>query len=55
MLGAFVTLKKACLKTFVLAVADFDKLFLLETDAGKQWLEAVLSQTQMDGWYHPVP
>ena len=48
-LGAFKTLNKACLKTPVQAFADFNKLFLLKTDAGKQGLEAVLSQKQRDG------
>ena len=32
---AFETLKKACLKTLVLVFANFDKPFLLETDASK--------------------
>ena len=34
-LGASETLKKACLKTLVLAFANFNKLFLLETDMSK--------------------
>ena len=53
-LGAFETLHKACLKTPVLAFADFNKLFLLETDVSKLGLGAVLSQKQTDGQYHPV-
>ena len=54
LLGAFETLIKACLKTPVLAFADFSKPFLLETDMSKLGLGAVLSQKQTDGWYHPV-
>ena len=30
------------------------KDILLETDASKQGLGAVLSQKQVDGWFHPV-
>ena len=51
---AFETLKKACLEAHVLAFADFTKPFLLETDASKLGLGAVLSQKQADGRYHPV-
>ena len=38
----------------VLVFPDFYKPFLLEMDASKEGLEAVLSQKQSDGQYHPV-
>ena len=38
----------------ILAFTDYTKPFLLETDASKDGLGAVLSQKQADGWYHPV-
>ena len=44
----FETLKRACLKAPVLAFADFDKPFLLETDASKLGFWAVLSEKQAD-------
>ena len=41
---AFKRLKKACLEAPVLAFVNIDKPFLLETDASKLVLGAVLSQ-----------
>ena len=53
-LRAFDALKWACMSTSVLAFTDYTKEFLLETDASKEGLGAVLSQKQVDGQYHPV-
>ena len=53
-LKAFEMLKRACMNSPVLAFADYTKDFLLETDASKERLGAVLSQKQEDGWFHPV-
>ena len=53
-LGAFEALKQACMSSPVLAFADYTKDFLLETDASKEGLGAVLSQKQEDGWFHLV-
>ena len=47
-------LKGKVQSTPVLVFPDFDKPFLLETDASKEGLRAVLSQKQSDGQYHPV-
>ena len=51
---AFEVLKWACMTAPVLDFADYTKQFLLETDASKDGLGAVLSQKQADGWCHPV-
>ena len=51
---AFNLLKTKCVTAPVLAFADFEKLFLLETDASSCGLGVVLSQKQDDNKYHPV-
>ena len=53
-LKAFEMLKQACMNSLVLTFADYTKDFLLETDASKEGLGAVLSQKQEDGWFHLV-
>ena len=51
---AFHTLKKKCATAPVLAFTNLKKPFLLETDASKYGLGAILQQVQEDGRYHPV-
>ena len=51
---AFERLKANCLQTPILAFPDFNKPFLLETDASGRGLRAVLSQKQADGRYHSI-
>ena len=53
-LKAFKALKWVCMTAPILVFADYTKPFLLEMDAAKDGLGAVLSQKQADGWYHPV-
>ena len=47
-------LKRKVQSAPILVFPDFDKPFLLETDASKEGLGVVLSQKQSDGRYHPV-
>ena len=51
---AFYTLKKKCATAPILAFADLKRPFLLEMDASKYGLGAILQQVQEDEKYHPV-
>ena len=51
---AFHTLKKKCATAPVLAFTNLKKPFLLETDASKYSLGAILQQVYEDGRYHLV-
>ena len=53
-LDAFEKLKMCCMTAPVLAFADFEKEFQLETDVSSEGLSAILSQKQPDGKWHPV-
>ena len=46
-LKAFDSLKQACMSIPILAFTDYTKEFLLETNASKEGLGAVLSQKQV--------
>ena len=48
------TLKDKSQSTSVLVFLNFDKPFLLENDASKEGLGAVLSKKQDNGCYHPI-
>ena len=48
------TFKEKILTSPLLVFPDFAKPFLLETDASKEGLGAILSQKQDDGRFHPV-
>ena len=49
-----VRVLKEIMSALVLVFPDFNKPFLLETNASKEGLGAVLPQKQDDGCYHPV-
>ena len=53
-LEAFEWLKMCCMTVPILAFADFEKEFQLETDVSSEGLGAVLSQKQSDGKWHPI-
>ena len=47
-------LKQACMRSPILASANYTKDFLLKTDASKEGLGVVLSQKQTEGHFHLV-
>ena len=51
---AFKALKQVCMPAPILVFTDYTKPFLLETNASKDGLGAVLSQMQADRQYHPI-
>ena len=51
---AVQVLKKKIQMAPVLIFLDFNKSFLLKTDASKEGLGMILSQKQDDGCYHPI-
>ena len=53
-LDAFEKLKMCCMTAPILAFADFEKEFKLETNASSEGLGTILSQKQLDGKWHPV-
>ena len=53
-LEAFEQLKMCCMTAPILAFADFEKEFQLETEASSEGLGAMLSQKQADGKWHPI-
>ena len=52
--SAFQQLKDALVSSSVLAFPDFSQEFILETDASKEGLGAVLSQSQPSGGIRPI-
>ena len=53
-LEVFEQLKMCCMTAPVLAFADFEKEFQLETDTSSDGLGTVLFQKQPDGKWHPI-
>ena len=53
-LDAFEKVRMCCMMAPVLAFADFEKEFQVETDVSSEGLGAVLSQKQANGKWHPV-